>query len=169
MTNNKKKLPIYTIEEFIEEKNKGRKDYSNTVFQDDMKFEDLDLTGYDFSNAVMNGAEFINVKLIGAKMDNAILSYSKFNNVKFIGASLKGAYLNNTVIRLCDFTKANITKMVFTNAKYSFDSENVLNGSDFEGSIIEMDTPFEDKDFITFPKLIIGIVAITSLFSYAFI
>jgi len=102
----------------------------------------LDLSGLDFSNAILRATSLNGANLSGSTLDGAILSQSWMIGANLSGASLVGAELFQTQLSqadlsdtdftnartAADFTKANLNRAVFKGADFSADMRNQSRG-----------------------------------------
>lgn len=98
----------------------------------------LDLSGLDFSNAILRATSLNDANLSGSNFDGAVLSQAWMIGADLSGASLIGAELFQTQLgranlsdtdftnarTAADFSKANLTGAVFRGADFSADMRN---------------------------------------------
>jgi uncharacterized protein YjbI with pentapeptide repeats len=122
---------------------KDNPDYIPVLFPPGgVELNNLDLSGIDFSNSILQAANFNHSKLDGSKFDNCNLKVAKFNNVdlrnvsfkkanfestEFKNSVLEGMCFRNFIFKRCKFINANLRKINF---RFSQFQEAVFIGAD---------------------------------------
>lgn len=102
-------------------------------------FDNVDLTGKDFSERTLQTVEFVKVKLESANFRNSDLRGAVFNTAILKNADLHGADFGNGIAYLTSFQNADLSDAIFTEAillRSTFDDANI-DGADFSFAVLD--------------------------------
>jgi len=130
-------------------------------------FDDLDLQGIDFSQAILVDTNFLNCNLTGANFDRAdllgaTLDGSALTCASFIRADLDGTYLRRTELSRANFSRAHIRGCTFQDSVLTdatFHAASIF-GADFTGVDMDFDLSKATMAWVTgtnLPVLITGL------------
>lgn len=126
-----KALILRSVRDF----NKFREENPNVELElSNMKFNDLDLRGINFSNMGLGMCKFIGANLEGADFTNAKLSCTKFFEAKLKGAKFDGASVGQTDFTKADLRNASLTHLV-DYADVRFHNAD-LRGANLKGNVL---------------------------------
>lgn len=106
---------------------------------DNLKFDNLDLRGQDFTNQNLQTAEFAKVKLQGSNFRNANLIGVVFNSVTLNEANLQGVDFSQGIAYLTSFDNADLSDAILVEAlllRSTFKNANIT-GADFSYAVLD--------------------------------
>jgi uncharacterized protein YjbI with pentapeptide repeats len=104
-------------------------------------FENVNLSGKDFSTQSLQTAQFTNVDLSAANFSNADLRGAVFNGSALERANLHGADLTNGLAYLSSFKRADLTDAILAEAillRSTFEEAEIA-GADFSFAVLDGD------------------------------